>query len=219
MAAPALRTAELDGASIALTFDLELDAGSPPSAGDFAVVVDAVARTVTDVALAGAVVTLTLETALDAAARGTVAYAPGASPLQEAGTGDRVAAFNAPLTNVTAVDWPAFVMTLATPELGQDRDVARDEFDDGFVAQERRYTSALRTRRVECWLGSDAALVTFRAWVAARAHTWFTWRDPDDGMARRVRVRGGAGAIRYEGRIDPGGQRTWDFSVELEGLA
>lgn len=115
-------------------------------------------------------------------------------------------------------DWPDYVRILATPELGQDEDVARDEFDDGFVQQERRYTSAMRTRTFECWLASDADLVKFRAWAAANAHTWFTFRDPDDGVARQASVRGGAGAIRYVGRIEPNGERTWDFQVELEGL-
>ena len=62
---------------------------------------------------------------------------------------------------------------------------------------------------------SDGDLTRFRAW-AADAHRWFAWTDPEDGIAREVRVRGGAGAIQYRARVR-GGRRSWELSCELEG--
>lgn len=100
--------------------------------------------------------------------------------------------------------------------LGSDSDVERTEFDDGLIRQEQRFTGALNTRTVHGWLGSDADLVRFRAWASANAYTWFDWTDTEDGLERQVRVRGGAGAIRYRARVRDG-RRTWDFELTLEG--
>ena len=114
--------------------------------------------------------------------------------------------------------WPAYAQILGDGYgLGRDTDVERTAFDDGLVDQEKRFTSALRTRQVRGWLKSDADLVTFKTWAASDAHTWFAWTDPEDGTAREVRVRGGQGGISYAARVR-GGRRTWDFALELEGL-
>lgn len=113
--------------------------------------------------------------------------------------------------------WPAYANVVADgTRLGQDDDVERTELDDGFVRQERRYRSAQNTRQVRGWLKSDANLVSFRTWAKANAHTWFDWTDTEDGTERQVRVRGGAGAIRYTARVRDG-IRTWDFELTLEG--
>ena len=117
-----------------------------------------------------------------------------------------------------AMTWPAYANVAADGYgLGQDDDVARTRFDDGAVRQGRRHTRALDLRRVRGWLASDEDLVRFRAWARESAHAWFDWRDTEDGVTRRVRVRGGAGAIRYTARVR-GGRRTWDFELELEGF-
>lgn len=100
--------------------------------------------------------------------------------------------------------------------LGRDQDVERTPYDDGLIAQEKRFAGALRTRDVRGWLGSDADLRRFEAWAEANAHTWFDWRDTEDGVTRRVRVRGGAGGIRYAARVRDG-IRQWDFELTLEG--
>lgn len=114
--------------------------------------------------------------------------------------------------------WPAHARVLGDGYgLGQDSDVERTAFDDGAVRQEKRFTSPLETRRVQGYLDSDADLARFRAWAQEAAHAWFDWRDTEDGVTRRVRVRGGAGGIRYTARVRGGG-RTWDFQLELEGF-
>ena len=113
--------------------------------------------------------------------------------------------------------WPGWARVEADGyAIAQDPDTARTAFDDGMVRQERRYTAALAVRRVTAWLEDDDALVRFRAWAAAHAHRWFAWTDPEDGRAREVRVRGGAGGIVYRARAG-GGRRGWTLACEIEG--
>ena len=113
--------------------------------------------------------------------------------------------------------WPDYARVEADDYgLGQDNDVERTALEDGFVVQERRYSGALDTRTLRGFVVSDADLVRFRAWAKANAHAWFDWTDTEDGVTRQVRVRGGAGAIRYRARARDG-QRTWDFELTLEG--
>lgn len=115
--------------------------------------------------------------------------------------------------------WPEYAYVEANGyRLGQDNDVERTPFDDGFVRQELRYRGAQNTRELRGWLASDADLARFRAWARASAHAWFDWTDTEDGTERQVRVRGGAGGIRYTARVRDG-VRTWDFQLTLEGLA
>ena len=113
--------------------------------------------------------------------------------------------------------WPDYAYVAAEGYgIGQANDVERTPLDDGFVAQELRYRGAMRTRQVRGWLGSDADQARFEAWASANAHTWFDYTDTEDRMVRQVRVRGGAGGIRYTARVRDG-QRTWDFELTLEG--
>lgn len=115
--------------------------------------------------------------------------------------------------------WPAYV-DLVVPEqvIGQDPDVVRSEFDDGFIRQEKRYTSALLTWQILALIANDADLGRFRAWADEEAHTWFTWADIATGHARQVRVRDGAGGITYTPYV-AANQRRWEASMTLEGWA
>ena len=101
---------------------------------------------------------------------------------------------------------------------GQDIDVARTTFDDGFVQQVKRFTAAQETRALEIVIDSDAGYVRFRAWARERAHAWFAFTDPEDGVTREARVRGGAGGIEYRARVSAAGVRSWEASLTLEGL-
>ena len=100
--------------------------------------------------------------------------------------------------------------------LGRDPDVERTNFEDGFIVQEKRFTSALRTRQVRGLLQSDADLLRFKAWAETEAHTWFAWTDTEDGVSRQVRVRGGQGGISYVARTVRN-RRRWEISLVLEG--
>ena len=114
-------------------------------------------------------------------------------------------------------EWPPYALVEADGYgLGQDNDVERTPLEDGFVRQELRYRGAQITREVSGWLASDRDLELFRAWAREAAHVWFDWTDTESGTTRSVRVRGGAGGIRYTARtVD--GARTWDFTLTLEG--
>lgn len=113
--------------------------------------------------------------------------------------------------------WPAYAPVVAPGYgLGQEPDVERTAFDDGAVRQAKRYTAALRVRRVTALLDSDEDLNRFQEWAAVEAHRFFDWTDPEDGNTRRVRVRGGAGGIRYTAAVSAAGRR-WQAELELEG--
>ncbi len=114
--------------------------------------------------------------------------------------------------------WPSYARVVAQDYgLRQDADVARTPWDDGMVRQARRFTAALDVRRIVACLDSDDDLAAFRGWMRTHAHTWFAWTDPEDGTARQVRVRGGAGGVECRAHV-AGGRRRWEAQLELEGL-
>ncbi len=113
--------------------------------------------------------------------------------------------------------WPEYVTVEADGYgVGQDNDVSRTPFDDGLIRQERRYTAALTVRRIKGLFEDDDDYARFRAWASEYAGRWFTWTDPEDGVTREARVRGGAGGIAYRART-AGGRRTWELECEIEG--
>ena len=92
---PALALATVQGSSMVLYFDEQLDTTSVPAVTAFAVVIGGSANTVTVVAINGNVVRLTLTTAATYGQSATVAYTvPGANMLQDL-AGNDVATFGA----------------------------------------------------------------------------------------------------------------------------
>ena len=117
-----------------------------------------------------------------------------------------------------AAIWPDYARTEADGYAVQDDpDVQRSAFDDGAVRQAREYTAAFTARQVLVHLESDARYAEFRTWIRAHGQTWFTWTDPDDGVRRRVRVRGGSGGVAYRAVVQSG-RRRWEARCALEGL-
>ncbi len=113
--------------------------------------------------------------------------------------------------------WPEYAAVAADGySAGQDGDVARTPFADGLMRQEKRFTAALSVRRLTAYLADDDAYVRFRTWATEDAHRWFAWADPEDGLVREVRVRGGAGGIQYQA-LGTGSRRRWVLTCELEG--
>lgn len=102
--------------------------------------------------------------------------------------------------------------------VSDDPDVLRTSWDDGAVRQQRIYTESYTVHRLTIHLPSDAAYDAFRAWARREAHTWFAWAYPTDGVARRVRVRGGRAGITYEATTSPSLRRWWTARMEVEGL-
>ena len=96
--APTLLTARVDRTVLRLTWREALDTSSKPSTSAFTVSVDASARAPNEVSISGGVVTLTLESAVDAGDAVTVSYsAPAgstATPLKDV-AGNNVSSFSA----------------------------------------------------------------------------------------------------------------------------
>ena len=96
---PVFQSAAVNGASLTLTYNETLDAASIPAATAFAVAVGGAARGVSNVAIAGSTVTLTLASAVTAGQAVTVAYTkPATNPIQDAAGNDAV---NLAATSVT----------------------------------------------------------------------------------------------------------------------
>ena len=113
--------------------------------------------------------------------------------------------------------WPDYVhIVVPGQQIGQDTNVERSRFEDGFVRQEKRYTSALYTWQTLVLIKSDTDLDRFRRWADDEAHSWFTWGDVVSGQTRRVRVRDGAGGINYTPFVQAGARR-WEAAMILEG--
>ena len=114
MSEPELVSAASDGASIELTYDLELDGGSVPAAGQFTVNVvdgDGTEGTVgvSGVSVSGKVVTLGLASALAEGQTVSVDYAyddqdDDHAPLQRAGGGDPVPGFTGQAVELTVIE-------------------------------------------------------------------------------------------------------------------
>ena len=92
--APTLTTAAVNGVSLVLTYNEALDTGSTPAATDYTVTVAGSQRTVSDVAISGSAVTLTLASAVTDGQAVTVSYTAGTNPVQDAAGNDAAALSN-----------------------------------------------------------------------------------------------------------------------------
>ena len=99
--APALSTAESNtaGTKIVLTYDESLDTSSTPANGDFSVTSGGSANAVTDVAISGATVTLTLTTSITNGQTVTVSYTKSTNPIQDSAGNDAVNLSSESVTN------------------------------------------------------------------------------------------------------------------------
>ena len=100
--APVLSSASVNGASLTLTYGEALDPNSRPAASDFTVAGGNSARTVSNVAVSGRAVTLTLDPAVEHGETGIrVSYTPGTRPIQDAAGNDALGLSNERVTNNT----------------------------------------------------------------------------------------------------------------------
>ena len=112
---PAFASAAVDGVSLTLTYGETLDGGSTPAPGDFTVTVEGAGRTVSGVSISGAVVTLTLITAVEQGDSGIrVSYTPGTDSIQDAVGNDALGMSNQAVTNSTGA--PNTKPEITTPE-------------------------------------------------------------------------------------------------------
>ena len=81
--APVLRSATVDGATLVLTYDEDLNGSSTPAPGDFTVTVAGRRVTVSGVAVSGRTVTLTLSSTVLFGQAVTLGYTAGANPIED----------------------------------------------------------------------------------------------------------------------------------------
>ena len=113
--------------------------------------------------------------------------------------------------------WPDYAKVIAGGNVhGQDSDVERTAFDDGYVRQELRYRGALATRQITAILDNDADWQRFITWAETNAHAYFDWPNPAAAGSIQRRVRGGVGGIEFTDRVDSG-RRTWELTCVIEG--
>ena len=128
--APALSTAAVDGAALVLTWDEALDTDSVPAADAFTVEVNDAERTVSNVAIAGRAVTLTLAPAVAHGDTVTLDYAvPSSNPIQDEAGNDAPALNDQAVTNNTP-DTTAPALSAATVN-GATLTLTYDEALDG----------------------------------------------------------------------------------------
>ena len=99
---PAFLSAAVYGASLTLTYGEALDGGSRPAPGDFTVEVDGTGRSVSGVSVNDAVVTLTLDPAVEHGDTGIrVNYSPGTRPIRDAVGNEALGLSSQSVTNTT----------------------------------------------------------------------------------------------------------------------
>ena len=106
--APTLDSATVNGATLTLTYDENLDESSMPAADAFTV--SGMDRTVTDVAISGSAVTLTLSPAVTGGETVTVSYTAGTSPIQDSSDNAAVNLDNRDVTNNT----PGLILSVSS---------------------------------------------------------------------------------------------------------
>ena len=112
--APTLTMAAVNGASLVLTYNEALDTGSTPATSDYTVTVAGSQRTVSDVAIGGSAVTLTLSPPVTDGQAVTVSYTvPHTNPVQDAAGNHAAALSNRTVTNNTTPDTTAPTLTMA----------------------------------------------------------------------------------------------------------
>ena len=116
---PALSTAEIDGDTLVLTYDEDLDSNSTPASGDFTVTVAGTTVNVSTVEISGATVTLTLASAVAYDDAVVIAYTvPATGPIQDASGNDAAALSSQTVTNNTSST--GLALTVSATSLAED---------------------------------------------------------------------------------------------------
>ena len=160
---PTFSSATVNGATLKVVFDENLDTGSVPAPGDFDVQVAGSSRNVGSggVAIADDTVTLTLSSAASAGEIVTVAYAkPSANPLQDA-AGNDVADFAAQaVTNNTPATTPAGALVSNTGQTDFEFTFAND-FAQAFTTGSN--SAGYTLTRVDVFMKAGTANPTYTA--------------------------------------------------------
>ena len=101
-------------------------------------------------------------------------------------------------------------------EIDDGDNTRRTQFEDGFIAQKRLATKALKVRRFTVAVAIDD-VAAFRAWIEEHGNSWFSFVDPEDKVSRQCRVQNGKIPLRRaEDRLLPGGWKYYRGLATLE---
>ena len=119
----------VDGATLTLTYGELLDASSTLAAGDFTVSGGDSARTVSNAAVSGSAVALTLDPAVEHGETGvTVSYTPGTNPIRDVAGNEAEALSRVPVSNETPDTTAPGVISLAiSSNPGSDQAYAAED--------------------------------------------------------------------------------------------
>ena len=184
-AGPALASAMVSGTVLTLTFDKALKESPEPAASAFAVTVDDVARTVTDVTVAGSTLTLTLESAVAPDETVMVSYTvparDDAGRIEDTSGGDAAGFSGEAVTNDTPDPnvAPTGLPTITgVPQVGEtltaDTSAIADE--DGLTNVSYRYQ----------WIWNDNGADTDMAGETSTTYTLVTGRRRQGHQGQRL---------------------------------
>ncbi len=215
--APTLQSATVNGASLTLTYDENLDTGSVPAAGDFTVTVDSSERTVSTVMVSEATITLTLASAVLTGQTVTVSYTAGTNPVQDAAGNQAVDLTNQAVTNNTGVlmdvggpcgnnTCPHAPTGTAVPGPGGGQiTVSWTPATTGGSATQ--WTVYIRKSGTDSYLSTDLP-------GSVRSHTY---SNQEQGVAYDVRVQGNIGGTIFGNRAGANGVVALDTPPSLSG--
>ncbi|MYD65996.1 MAG: hypothetical protein F4X26_08495, partial [Chloroflexi bacterium] len=145
---PVLTDATVDGNTLTLTHAEDLDTGSTPGTGAYAVTVEGSAATVSNVSIGGDEVTLTLATAVTVGQTVLVSYtAPGTDPVQDESGLDAPSFSNQAVTNATGNTPPTAASNTVT--MDEDTTYTFSESDFGFMDADGDALHSVRIRSLE----------------------------------------------------------------------
>ena len=150
---PAITGATVTGSTLVLTYDEALDGASIPAPVDFVVTAAGSSTTVQAVGVAGSAVTLTLATAVEANQAVTLAYTPGANPIQDAAGNDAALLSRQPVTNNTSAQTRQILVS------NSDSSVSSNDNDSyaaqGFVTGSSSYGYTVSEVRIRFGLNQE----------------------------------------------------------------
>ena len=191
--APMLSSASVNGATLTLTYGEALDPNPRPAAGDFTVSGGDSARTVSNTAVSGRAVMLTLNPAVEHGETGIrVSYRPGTNPIQDAAGNDALGLSNEPVTNNTG--------DTTAPTVSRVEITSRPERSATYAA------------------GKEIAVtVTFSETVVVTGAPRLTLNV--GGVNRTANYRGGTGAaLRFAYAVADGESDAGGVSIEANSL-
>ena len=185
--APALQSATVNGATLTLTYDENLDTGSVPAATEFAFVVDGTIEFPTAVAVSGMTVTLTLPSAVAYGQTAQMSYnVPATNPIQDVAGNAAAALTGQAVTNLTpGIAWAGGFTETAANDGTVEGSVTATLTGDTFISSVIQLVSLVDITNLPTGLGwtfsrdSDTQ-ITFTTLASSSAGAHADGDDADD---------------------------------------